>query len=93
MKKTFRFISAAVILSTAAVSCQKEPIQETQSPAVEISSVQKVVYSVDGIYYEDMLVGDSALSDLLHRLLEMAENLMLSAPGFNRLHSREQFNL
>ena len=73
MKKTFRFISAAVILSTAAVSCQKEPIQETQSPAVEISSVQKVVYSVDGIYYEDMLVGDSALSDLLHRLLEMAE--------------------
>lgn len=31
------------------------------------------MYSVDGIYYEDMLVGDSALSDLLHRLLEMAE--------------------
>lgn len=49
MKKTFRTVALMMVLSTLAVSCQKETLVEPEVVGSQVNNVQTMVYYVDGV--------------------------------------------
>lgn len=73
MKKNFITIALFAVLSTLAVSCQKENIMATPSIMAEKGTVYSVTYSVDGMTYHLTLVGEDAWHAFLHHMMALAK--------------------
>ena len=77
MKKNIITVALLAVLTTMAVSCQKEDADITSAnPSTVIAendTVRSVVYSIDGVTYRLTLVGDQAWHDFLSRMFALAE--------------------
>lgn len=61
-------------LSVAAVGCQKETVMVEPQTGVEVTdTVYTVRYSVNGVPYNETLIGEQAWADFLQRMLALAE--------------------
>ena len=64
MKKTIKTIALLLVLSVAAVGCQKETIMVEPQTDVETSgTVYTVRYSVNGVTHTETLIGEQAWAD------------------------------
>ena len=72
MKKRLVSVALLAVLSTVAVSCQKETLAEPQSKNLEVSTVYTVRYVVNGITHTETLGSDAEYDALLMRLLALA---------------------
>lgn len=61
------------LLGTMAVSCQKEDFDNCRVSTEENAAVYTVTYVVDGIESTVTLVGETAWSDFLNRMLALSE--------------------
>jgi hypothetical protein len=77
MKKTIITVALLAVLTSLAVSCQKEEADITSAtPSTVIAendTHRTVVYSIDGVSYRLTLVGDQAWHDFLSRMFALAE--------------------
>lgn len=73
MNKSFKAIALFAVLSTLAVSCQKENIMDTPSIMAEKGTVYSVTYSVDGVPHHLTLVGEDAWHAFLHHMMALAK--------------------
>lgn len=73
MCKTFTTLALFAVLSTMAVSCQKENIIDENTIVAENGTVYTVSYTVDGVTQQLTLVGDEAWQAFLHRMMALAE--------------------
>ena len=74
MKKTIKTIALLLVLSVAAVGCQKETIMVEPQTDVETSgTVYTVRYSVNGVTHTETLIGEQAWADFLQRMLALTE--------------------
>lgn len=77
MKKNIITVALFAVLTSLAVSCQKEEtnIATATSPAViaDNDTVRSVVYTIDGVSHRLTLLGDEAWHDFLSRLFALAE--------------------
>ena len=77
MKKNIITVALLAVLTTMAVSCQKEDADITSAnPSTVIAendAVRSVVYTIDGVTYRLTLVGDQAWRDFLLRMFALAE--------------------
>ena len=61
-------------LSVVAVGCQKETVMVEPQTGVEVTdTVYTVRYSVNGVLYNETLIGEQAWADFLQRMLALAE--------------------
>lgn len=72
MVKRTRTVALFIVLSMAAVSCQKETFFDVDGNAVEQSVSRKVSYMIDGVFYQATLHNDADWDALMHRLLTLA---------------------
>ena len=72
MKKRIISVALLAVLSTMAVSCQKENVAEPQSKSAELGTVYTVSYSVNGITHTETLGSDAEYDALLMRLFALA---------------------
>ena len=73
MKRTIKTMALLVVLSVAAVGCQKETNVMPQSGIEESCTVYTVHYVVKGVTYTETLIGEQAWSAFLQRMLALAE--------------------
>ena len=77
MKKTIITVALLAVLTSLAVSCQKEEADITSAtPSTVIAendTLRTVVYTIDGVSYRLTLVGDQAWHDFLSRMFALAE--------------------
>ena len=77
MKKTIISVALLAVLTSLAVSCQKEEADITSAtPSTVIAendTLRTVVYTIDGVSYRLTLVGDQAWHDFLSRMFALAE--------------------
>ena len=77
MKKTIITVALLAVLTSLAVSCQKEEADITSATPstviVDNAALRTVVYTIDGVSYRLTLLGDEAWHDFLNRLLALAE--------------------
>lgn len=74
MNKTVKKMALLVVLSVAAVGCQKETITVEPRTGVETSdTVYTVRYSVNGVTHTETIIGEQAWADFLQRMLALAE--------------------
>ena len=59
MRKNFVPVAVFLMLTTMAVSCQKERTMEPQSAVAEIGTVRTVHYSVNGVVHQITLYSDA----------------------------------
>lgn len=72
MNKRTRTVALFIVLSMAAVSCQKETFFDVDGNAVEQSVSRKVSYMIDGVFYQATLYNDADWDALMHRLMVLA---------------------
>ena len=72
MKKRLVSVALLAVLSTMAVSCQKETVAEPQSKNAELGTVYTVRYAVNGITHTETLGSDAEYDALLLRLFALA---------------------
>ena len=65
MKKSTKTVALFAVLSTLAVSCQKENILNEPTTIEQNSSIYMVRYSIDGVMHQLTLSGDDAWHDFL----------------------------
>ena len=77
MKKNIITVALLAVLTTMAVSCQKEDADITSAtPSTVIAendTLRTVVYTIDGVSYRLSLVGEQAWHDFLSRMFALAE--------------------
>ena len=77
MRKTIITVALLAVLTSLAVSCQKEDVDTTSAnPSTIIAendTIRSVVYTVDGVTYRLTLVGEQAWHDFLLRMFALAE--------------------
>ena len=77
MKKTIITVALLAVLTSLAVSCQKEEADITSAtPSTVIAendTLRTVVYTIDGVSYRLTLLGDQAWHDFLSRMFALAE--------------------
>ena len=73
MKRNIISVALFVVLSTMAVSCQKENIVEPISTVSEISNARKVLYSIDGVEHTVILRGDEAWTNFIRSMMSLTE--------------------
>ena len=77
MKKTIISVALLAVLTSLAVSCQKEEADITSAtPSTVIAendTLRTVVYTIDGVSYRLTLLGDEAWHDFLSRMFALAE--------------------
>ena len=77
MKKTIITVALLAVLTSLAVSCQKEEADITSAtPSTVIAendTHRTVVYTIDGVSYRLTLLGDEAWHDFLSRMFALAE--------------------
>ena len=77
MRKTIITVALLAVLTSLAVSCQKEEADITYAtPSTVIAendTLRTVVYTIDGVSYRLTLVGDQAWHDFLSRMFALAE--------------------
>ena len=77
MRKTIITVALLAVLTSLAVSCQKEEADITSAtPSTVIAendTLRTVVYTIDGVSYRLTLVGDQAWHDFLSRMFALAE--------------------
>ena len=77
MKKTIITVALLAVLTSLAVSCQKEEADITSATPstviVDNAALRTVVYTIDGVSYRLTLVGDQAWHDFLSRMFALAE--------------------
>lgn len=67
-----RTVALFVVLSMAAVSCQKENYFDVEGKQAEVTVSRTVSYMVDGTLYHATLHSDAEWDILIHRLLGLA---------------------
>lgn len=73
MKKVTITIALLAVLSTLAVSCQKEKDFDLAQIEAEQITIYKVSYTIDGTTYHIILRSDDAWHDFLERMVALAE--------------------
>ena len=74
MKIKTLIVSAAVVASLLAVSCQKEDsVYELQDPVMVQQKYTVVKYEIDGVAYEHLCRSKTDFNDLVLRLLAIAK--------------------
>ena len=63
-----------IVLSVAAISCQKETFNDVIDNQTEVTMSRSVSYMVDGTLYHATLHSDAEWDALMHRLLALARN-------------------
>lgn len=71
MKKHFTKIALIAVLSSLAISCQKENIVEETGIIAECNAVYTVSYTVNGETHQTTLYGDDAWEAFLQRMFAM----------------------
>lgn len=72
MSKKTRTVALFIVLSMAAVSCQKENLFEIDGNPTEVTVSRTVSYMIDGTLYHATLHSDAEWDGLIHRLLCLA---------------------
>ena len=72
MKKRLVSVTLLAVLSTMAVSCQKETVAEPQSKNAGLSTVYTVHYTINDITHTETLGSDAEYDALLLRLFALA---------------------
>ena len=74
MNKSIKKMALLLVLSVAAVGCQKETITVEPQTGVEASgTVYTVRYAINGVTHTETLIGEQAWADFLQRMLALAE--------------------
>ena len=73
MNKTIITVALIGMLTTLAVSCQKENIEVERAEATEQVAVYSVSYTIDGTREEITLAGEVAWKGFIARMLDLAE--------------------
>ena len=77
MKKTIITVALLAVLTSLAVSCQKEEADITfatpSAVIIDNAALRTVVYTIDGVSYRLTLLGDEAWHDFLSRMFALAE--------------------
>lgn len=77
MKKTIISVALLAVLTSLAVSCQKEEADITSATPsaviIDNAALRTVVYTIDGVSYRLTLLGDEAWHDFLSRMFALAE--------------------
>ena len=74
MKRTIISVALLAVLSTMAVSCQKENLSETQNASTVIGSVRTVSYTIDGITHRITLYNDSEWDAFIDNMLSLSKH-------------------
>lgn len=74
MSKRTRTVALFIVLSVAAISCQKETFNDVIDNQTEVTMSRSVSYMVDGTLYHATLHSDAEWDALMHRLLALARN-------------------
>ena len=72
MSKKTRTVALFIVLSMAAVSCQKENLFEIEGYPTEVTVSRTVSYMIDGTLYHATLHSDAEWDALMHRLMALA---------------------
>ena len=72
MSKKTRTVALFIVLSMAAVSCQKENLFEIEGNPTEVTVSRTVSYMIDGTLYHATLHSDAEWDALMHRLMALA---------------------
>lgn len=77
MKKTIITVALLAVLTSLAVSCQKEEADITPATPsaviIDNAALRTVVYTINGVSYRLTLLGDQAWHDFLSRMFALAE--------------------
>ena len=73
MKKTFRTVALMMVLSTLAVSCQKENIVEPNATEAQACTVRAVSYTIDGVEHLAVLHSDEEWDAFLSWMLALSK--------------------
>ena len=74
MSKKTRTVALFIVLSMAAVSCQKENHFDVEGKQAEVTVSRTVSYMVDGTLYHATLHSDAEWDALIHCLLGLARD-------------------
>lgn len=72
MKKTIRTVALMMVLSMAAVSCQKETLVEPEATCMQVSTMRTIVYTIDGVGYQATLHNDAEWDAFITWMLALA---------------------
>lgn len=73
MRKNFVPVAVFLMLTTMAVSCQKERTIEPQSAVAEIGTVRTVNYSVNGVDHQITLYSDAEWDAFVDSMMSLSE--------------------
>ena len=73
MRKNLISVALLAVLSTMAVSCQKENLVEPQSAVAENSTVRTVLYAVDGVEHTVTIRDDEEWNVFIRSMVLLAE--------------------
>lgn len=61
-----------MVLSMAAVSCQKETLVEPEAAGMQVSTIRTIVYTIDGVGYQATLHSDAEWNAFIAWMLALA---------------------
>ena len=73
MRKNFVPVAVFLMLTTMAVSCQKERTMEPQSAVAEIGTVRTVHYIVNGVDHQITLYSDAEWDAFVDSMMSLSE--------------------
>ena len=73
MKKTVKTFALFLGMSLVAVSCQKENVEDFQTPVLEQAETVTMHYVIDGEVYQTVFANEQAWNDFLDYLIGLAE--------------------
>lgn len=74
MSKKTKTVALFIVLSMAAVSCQKENFNDVIGNQTEVTMSRSVSYMIDGTLYHATIHSNSEWDALMHNLLALARN-------------------
>ena len=72
-KHTIGIVALLAALSLMTVSCQKEEMVDVRIVSQENSSTRTVLYTIDGVQYEETIYGEAEWQAFLDRMFALAE--------------------
>ena len=73
MRKTITTIALLAVLSTMAVSCQKENLVDQPTIVTESCATRTVQYTIDGVSHTITLIGEDTWHEFLNYMFALAE--------------------
>ncbi len=73
MKKSIISVAILAVLTSMAVSCQKENFTENQTPTADQTIVRTIAYTVDGAAFQITLHNDAEWDAFVENMLTLSE--------------------